>query len=203
MNHNLDARRHLYHRLSPQLTALDNIQIAHLVQDIATPHIWGTNGIVNAGGHRFFVLTDGKRFYLTDFEIAISQDWTLHKRERVFLQRHRHFDCGNFLSALCNYIYYLYRDLTKTKKAEMARRFGVREEMSYRPLSILLLEQFNEIQASGIMGLPAHFAAAVAQYSDIAAQINAFFYRMATSNRKDAQLDSVALCRMLKAAQFV
>lgn len=363
MNHSLDARRHLYHQLSPQLATLDDAQIARLVKDIATPHIWGTNGIVNADGRRLFVkrvpvteleraggstsrniyrlptyynyglgsagfsayrqilahiktthwvldgalehfpllyhhriiplhdqlvgqdmdglagyvqywngsknvekflvaranarceavlffefiphamwkwlgqhmdqlpalveqmrqtfaflrqnniahfdahlgnvLTDGNRFYLTDFEIAISQDWALDKREQSFLQRHRHFDCGNFLSALCNYIYYLYRDLPKTKKAEMARRFGAREEMSYRPLSILLLEQFDEIQASGIMGLPENFVAAVAQYGDIAAHSNAFFYRMATSNRKNAKIDPVELQRLLKAAQFV
>ena len=363
MNNNLDVRRHLYHQFSPQLAQLDDTQITTLLKGIATPHIWGTNGVISAGGRRFFVkrvpvtelereggstsrniyrlptyynyglgsagcsayrqilahtktnhwvldgalenfpllyhhriiplhnqlvgqnmdglagyvqywngnkniekllvaranarceavlffefiphamwkwlgkhidqlpelveqmrqtfaflrqnnlvhfdahlgnvLTDGNRFYLTDFEIAISQDWTLHKRERVFLQRHRHFDCGNFLSAVCNYIYYLYRDLTKTKKAEMARRFDAREEMSYRPLSILLLEQFEEIHASGIMDLPAHFVAAITQYSDIAAQINAFFYRMATSNRKDAQLDPAALRRMLKAVQFI
>ena len=64
MNNNLDVRRHLYHQFSPQLAQLDDTQITTLLKGIATPHIWGTNGVISAGGRRFFV----KRVPVTDLE---------------------------------------------------------------------------------------------------------------------------------------
>jgi len=161
------------------------------------------NDIIHFDAHLGNILTDGRRFYLTDFGLSSDKIFALDKRERAFFTRHRHYDCGEFISAVCDYICLLYRGLSNSKKVQMKNRYGADEKMPSRYLYALFLERIDEIHDDGIMDLPPNYVDFIKKHHATATLMNDFFIRLVTRNQKDAIFNGGKLRRFLKEAGFV
>ena len=51
------------------------------------------------------IVSDGKEIYLTDFGLAISDEFELNVDERAFFHRHRNFDRATILTSLVHAIF--------------------------------------------------------------------------------------------------
>jgi hypothetical protein len=60
----------------------------------------GDLGIVHFDSHLGNVITDGDGFRMTDFGLAVGDDFELTADERRFVDRHRHYDLGVVVASL-------------------------------------------------------------------------------------------------------
>ncbi|MFG2076385.1 hypothetical protein [Nonomuraea maritima] len=61
-------------------------------------------GLLHFDAHLENVLTDGRRFYLTDFGQAVSTRFDLSEEEQAFYRRHLTYDRTFTLSYLVNWL---------------------------------------------------------------------------------------------------
>ena len=135
------------------------------------------NGVIHFDAHLGNIVTDGSRFVLTDFGLAISRDFELRAEERRFMDRHRHYDYGVALGhlglMLCD-------DLGVPETGRGVARAIDNEEFpaSYAPELI----------------------AAFRRYRDVAVYMSDFFHRIRRPSKR-ARYDDDALREALRAAR--
>ncbi|SDK42590.1 hypothetical protein SAMN05421874_107281 [Nonomuraea maritima] len=124
---------------------------------------------MNAGGLLHFdahfenVLTDGRRFYLTDFGQAVSTDFDLSEEEQAFYRRHLTYDRTFTLTYLVNWLAGTFHGVGWQR-----RRALVREWAAGKPPT----------------GLPAGVATLLQRHSPLATVLNDFYHGRQSESRK-------------------
>jgi hypothetical protein len=161
------------------------------------------NGILHLDPHFSNILTDGKRAYLTDFGLVLDKRFALTPAEKVFLKQNTYYDYGEFLWALGSLLVEMYRRLPDTHKTRIAEKFGVRDEVEFDELMLILLNNIEELYVDGIMKVDRSYVASIVHYRSIITLMHNFYSDIRRSNKKDTQLPHAALRRLLKETRFV
>ncbi|MEU6797717.1 protein kinase family protein [Nonomuraea wenchangensis] len=128
-----------------------------------------TVSFMNAGGLLHFdahfenVLTDGRRFYLTDFGCAVSTRFDLSEEEQVFYRRHLTYDRTYTLTFLVNWLAGAFHGVDWAGRRELVRQWAAGE----RPA-----------------GVPGGVAALLSRHSPLATVLNGFYHELQSESRK-------------------
>ena len=66
------------------------------------------NGVIHFDVHFDNILTDGDKLYLTDFGLVLDKHFDLDEIERAFFTKNRHYDYGELLLCLGEYLMSIY-----------------------------------------------------------------------------------------------
>ena len=163
-----------------------------------------TKGIIHLDVHFHNIVTDGKRFYLTDFGLALDKSFDLTPAERAFYQRNTEYDYGELLSSLGSHLAHMCRDgLSEAEKAHLFDTYGITEKIEFETLMSLLVDRSAEIQADHILKIDQKYLAAIAKYRRILTLMHHFYSDMWRNNQKDTQFENAKLRKMLHKTGFL
>ncbi len=185
------------------LEHLDQIQL--VLNDLcATLDFLGKHGILHFDPHFWNVLTDGERFYLTDFGLMLDADFALQEEEQAFFQAHTHYDYGRLFVSLFLLLYALYKSLPEDEQRQLRAHYGMSEggEKAYEviDLFVVLGKHVEDIHARGMLRLNATFLTCMVKYHSILTLMSGFFSELSHSNYKDTKFPNAELGRRLREA---
>jgi hypothetical protein len=160
-----------------------------------------SKGVVHFDAHFFNILTDGEQAYLTDFGLALAQQFDLHADERRFLADHEYYDYGEVLWALGNVLADMHRKRSAEEQQSVLDTLGLPQGAAPRELVSVLAR--NVEQLAGPMGLQPGIVAPVRKYRDVIVLMDAFYASMHSNNSKDTVLDLNRLRALLEDSGFV
>jgi tRNA A-37 threonylcarbamoyl transferase component Bud32 len=160
-------------------------------------------GIVHFDVHFWNVLTDGERPYLTDFGLALDKSFDLNAEEKAFFNRHTDYDFAEFLSCVGSHLFSLYKKLPEPQRKRMAKRYGLAEDAGYYELSMVLLENVEEIRLDGRMNLDDHYAEQVVRNRDLIRTMSRFYSQLQANDKKDTRYPSGKVKRLLQESRFL
>ena len=155
------------------------------------------NGIIHFDAHDENILTDGKRTYLTDFGLVLDKSFPLADAEKDFFEAHRYYDYGEAILGLIRPLYFAYEAMDATGKAKLSERYGFLVEESSRPAVRIILENLEEVHASGHLRLDEVYIACVAKYRSIVLLMDRFFMDLRRNLAKDTVFPGEELLRLL------
>lgn len=188
---------HIPHTLHPWLNEHTD-QVERVLDDLHTTFDFlRKNGILHLDAHFYNMLTDGERVYLTDFGLVLDRHFSLQENEVAFFNQHIDYDYAQAISNLIFPIYDRYEALPAETQQALRTKYGVPEEGNqfYKLLS-MLLENIEELQASGLINLPEIYLAQVIRYRAILALMGDFFSAMWHNPQKDTPFPQEALRRI-------
>ncbi len=157
------------------------------------------NGIIHLDSDFFNMLTDGKRVYLTDFGLALDQQFALTPAEAAFYKQHIDYDYGNLLWSLGFHLFWRYRALADADKARINEQFAIKEDDAFEEVMLLLLNNTAALSAHGFMKLDRNYVASLAKYQSVITFMHDFYTDMRRNKQKDTQFDHATLRHLLKA----
>jgi hypothetical protein len=161
------------------------------------------HGIIHLDAHFFNVLTDGQRFYLTDFGLALDKSFALTRAERLFYRQNTYYDYGQLLWGLGCHLVGMYRNLPDADKKRLAERMGLSEKARFEEQMSSLLNKFDESHANSMMKLDRRFVASLRKYRTIILLMNDFYSDLQKNKKKDTRLNHAKLQRLLKESGFL
>ncbi|MEW1840461.1 protein kinase family protein [Nonomuraea angiospora] len=120
-------------------------------------------GLLHFDAHFENILTDGRRFYLTDFGQAVSARFDLSEEEQAFYRRHLTFDRTYTLTYLVNWLAGAFHGADWPRRRELVRAWAAGE----RPA-----------------GVPGGVAALLSRHSPLATVLNDFYHELQSESRK-------------------
>ncbi len=160
-------------------------------------------GIIHFDSHFFNLLTDGQRVYLTDFGLALDQQFALSPAEVQFYQQHTEYDYGNLLWGLGTHIYGLYLELPEAGQQRIREIFGITEDPTLEDLLPLLLAHIGEIAGRNLIQLEEQYVASITQYLPVITFMHDFYVAMRRNDRKDTTFNHTRLQQLLVESCFV
>ena len=161
------------------------------------------NGIIHFDVHFDNILTDGNKLYLTDFGLVLDKRFDLDETERVFFRKNTHYDYGEFVLCLGEYLMSIYRGLASTKKKKIMEKYGLKDDMQHPESFGILLENINEIHADGVMKLDENYVQTFIKYRAIIVLMFEFFTNMERNGRKDHKYSHAKLRRLLAETEIL
>ena len=163
-----------------------------------------TKGIIHFDVHFHNIVTDGKRFYLTDFGLALDKNFDLTPAERAFSQRNTHYDYGELLSCFgSHWVRLCGQGSSEAGKQRLAEKYGIQDEMDWEERLSLLVNRRAEIQPDSSVGLDRKWLNSLAQYRPILVLMHRFYSDLRGNTRKDTRFENASLRRLLQEAGFI
>lgn len=156
-------------------------------------------GIVHFDAHFGNALTDGTRFFLSDFGLAMSERFELDDDERAFLRRHRWYDQALIVSCLGTTALRAVAALEPARRAQVRARLGIDEDTERHETLVALLDRAPDLAASGVLDLPAPFVAALQRFADVITATDGFLSEVRRPE-KAARFDDEAVGELFRAA---
>ncbi|SDM07051.1 protein kinase family protein [Nonomuraea jiangxiensis] len=122
-------------------------------------------GLLHFDAHFENILTDGHRFYLTDFGQAVSTRFDLSEEEQAFYHRHLTFDRTYTLTYLVNWLAGAFHGVNWQGRRELVRQWAAGQ----RPA-----------------GVPGGVATLLSRQSPLATVLNDFYHDLQSESRKTA-----------------
>ncbi|MGG6241064.1 hypothetical protein ACQ4N7_20770 [Nodosilinea sp. AN01ver1] len=160
-------------------------------------------GIIHFDAHFFNALTDGEQTYLTDFGLVLDRSFDLTEKEKAFFDRNALYDYGEVLRNL-GYLMRLSYDLcSESDRLKIISKYGIKDGLKPYQISLILLENIQQIQADGDIKLGDFYVDSVLKYRNITALMQNFFADMVDNPRKDTEFPDVELQYLLKKTNFL
>ncbi|MEM7042893.1 MAG: hypothetical protein AAF543_08790 [Pseudomonadota bacterium] len=168
--------------------------LAHIVKQMSgVTDFIRSKELVHFDCHHFNVVTDDSDCYLTDFGLASCHDFELSVAEREFLERHTYYDKATFIARAASYLTERYRASPDSLRRGILDLLGTVEPESNLKLRALLLDNLEELVASGLMHLPAEYVAEMIKYREVVRLFTDFTRSMTITNDKTARFDDERL----------
>jgi hypothetical protein len=161
------------------------------------------HGIIHFDPHFFNFLTEGKRFYLTDFGLVLDKSFALTEAEELFFKRNTYYDYGELLWGLGCKLVEMYQALSDTDKNRIAERIGLGPKAEFEEQMSNLLDKIDEVHANRTMNLEKRFFASLIKYRTIILLMNDFYSDLLKNNKKDTRLKHAQLQQLLKESGFL
>jgi hypothetical protein len=159
------------------------------------------HGIIHLDAHFFNVVTDGKRFYLTDFGLVLDKSFALTQAEQLFYQQNTYYDYGQLSWGLGCHFVEMYWNLPDADRNRIAERIGLSEESRFEEQMSSLIDNIDEIQVD--FQLDRRFVASLRKYRPLILLMNDFYLELKKNNKKDTRLNHTKLRRLLKETGFI
>ncbi|MBK7897159.1 MAG: hypothetical protein WAS33_28595 [Candidatus Promineifilaceae bacterium] len=160
------------------------------------------HGIIHFDSHFFNLLTDGQRVYLTDFGLALDQQFNLSPAEMQFYKQHTAYDYGNLLWGLGTHIYGLYLELPEAGQQCLRDIFDIADGLTLEELLPLLLAHIGEIAKHKLISLEENYVASVIQYLPVITFMHDFYVAMRRNDQKDTPFNQTRLQQLLEETGF-
>lgn len=163
------------------------------------------NEIIHFDVHFHNIVTDGKRFYLTDFGLALDKGFDLTPAERAFYQRNSEYDYGELLYCLGGYLVHMcYQGSSDAVKKHLAEKYGIQDEMGWEEeLLSLLVNRRGEIQADDVLNIDRKWLDSLVKYRSILILMHHFFTEIRGSHTKDTRFENAKLRKLLQEIEFL
>jgi hypothetical protein len=158
------------------------------------------HGIVHFDAHFGNVLTDGDRYYLADFGLALDESFELTASERRFLDRHQYYDYGIVLWSLSSVLRTMFRSLPADARDEVAAWFGAATATDDHETLVALVDNAEHLRRTGRLPLEPAFVEALHRYRDVVVFMDRFLHRI-RGKHKRARYDDGTLERLLHEAR--
>ena len=158
------------------------------------------HGIVHFDAHFGNVLTDGDRYYLADFGLALDEAFELTASERRFLDRHQYYDYGTVLWCLASVLRTMFRSLPPAAREEVARGIGRDTSTDDHETLVALIDNAENLRRTGALRLEPAFVEALHRYREVIVFMDRFFHGM-RSKRKNVRYDDGTLEQLLHKAR--
>ncbi|MEM7112176.1 MAG: hypothetical protein AAF614_07065 [Chloroflexota bacterium] len=177
---------HIPHTLRPWLQEnLAQIDWA-LEQLLAIIDFLHQHGLTHFDAHSDNVLTDGKKIYLADFGLALDRGFDLQGVEKQFFDQHNYYDYGQAISNLFVPIYDRYCAQPETKQQQLKKLLSLPADTdNFYPLTTALFEQIEQVDASGLLPLPAAYRDSVVAHRPVLRAMIAFYAAMRKNQQKN------------------
>lgn len=164
-------------------------------------------GIIHLDVHFHNIVTDGKRFYLTDFGLALDKSFDLSPAEKAFYARNSEYDYGELLSCFGSYLVRMCRQrLSDEQGQHLSEKYGLQEETDFEELLSVLMSRRAELLADEVLNLKKkdrECLASLAKYRDILLLMHRFYSDMRRNNQKDTRFENAKLRKLLQETGFL
>ncbi|MCV3212585.1 hypothetical protein OGM63_03400 [Plectonema radiosum NIES-515] len=162
-----------------------------------------TKGIIHFDAHFRNVLTDGEQIYLTDFGLVLDKSFALTSDEESFFEQNTFYDYGEVLRNFGHLIRPSYYSCSENDKRRIMEKYGIKEGLQPYEVGSILLDNIEQIHASGVMKLDEFYVASIVKYRSIITLMQDFFSDMWGNNKKDTKLPHAKLQLLLKETGFL
>lgn len=184
--------------LSSHLDRLGDV----LARSIALLDTLRANGMLHFDAHLQNHLTDGERFYLCDFGLALDGDFDLSAAERRFYELHQLYDYGEVLVGVGSAAVDYYLRLGEQRRRRVEKALGV-DARDFYPFSAALLEQAPDLRKRRLVNFGDAFLELAERYKPVTLLMSRFYDALARNPRKDTPFPSADLERALVGAGVV
>lgn len=158
------------------------------------------NGIIHMDIHFDNIITDGKKMFLTDFGLALDQNFDLSEKEKVFFKNNTYYDFGEFLYSISVNLFFIYK---KNNILERLKIAGINEEMKSFERYIFFLKNIKEISGDKVIQMDKNYFNIIIKYYDIILLISEFLGDMYRNNKKNTKYNHLELLRLLKTTELL
>lgn len=151
-------------------------------------------GVSHFDAHLGNILTDGKQVFLTDFGLALDEEFALDEEERAFFEAHRHYDAGTFLRSLRWPALQMADAWDDATRREVSTRHG---DTSFATL----LDNLEELVDSETLPLPGAYVDILLQYRDAIRVMDRVVTALRTGLKLRGGYDDNQLRRALQGAR--
>jgi hypothetical protein len=162
-----------------------------------------TQGMLHFDANFDNVVSDGQHAYLTDFGLVVDKRFALSDGEALFLKQHPSYDYGEVLGSIGFLLFDVYHSLAEHDKQKILERYGTADEPQAPELVPIILENIEEIVASGIMKFDRTFVDIALKYRSVILLSFDFFVSMRRNKKKDIRFPHAKLVRLLKETDFL
>lgn len=163
-----------------------------------------TRGILHLDVHFHNIVTDGKRFYLTDFGLALDKNFDLTSAEQAFYARNTEYDYGELLSSLGSHLAHMCRDeLSEPEKSHLSDNYGITEKIEFEDLLSVLVDRSAEIHADALLNIDRRCLVTIAKYRSVLILMHRFYSEMWRNNKKDTRFENAKLRKLLLETGFL
>ncbi len=166
-----------------------------------------TKGILHLDVHFHNIVTDGKRFYLTDFGLALDKSFDLTPAEQAFYARNTEYDYGELLSCFGGHLVRVCRQgLSDKQGRHLSEKYGITEETELESLLPVLASRRSDLLADKVLKLEKRDRTcldSIVNYCDILILMHCFYSDMRSSNKKDTRFENAKLRKLLKETGFL
>ena len=156
-------------------------------------------GIVHFDAHFGNALTDERRFYLSDFGLAMSEDFELDDTERSFLRAHTHYDRALVVWCLCVPLLEMHRALSPDARARADQIVGVAEDATRRGLTSALVRHAAALADATVVDLHPAYVEELDRYREVIVAMDDFLDEIGRPD-KSARFDDRGIDALLDAA---
>ena len=154
-------------------------------------------GVVHFDAHFGNALADGAVFYLSDFGLAMSDQFDLTADERAFLDAHRDYDHAEIIWSLSQPLRTVYGSLPPEARTSVDRVLGGPMHAPSPEFLSVALDHLEAIAEQ--MALPAAYVDFVRRYAQVALVMDAFFTTVRAPH-KGARFDQHHVAELLALA---
>ncbi len=156
-----------------------------------------SQGILHFDAHLQNIVTDGRRFVLSDFGLALDRRFHLSAPERAFFRRHSHYDFVEFVGCMGFELESAYRKLLPAKRAVVDGLVGAFDPDDWRGRQAAFLENLDRLKAKRVFGVAPSYYRYLEKNRRVILLSNDFFYRLGRNPRKDTKFDDELAKRLL------
>ena len=156
-----------------------------------------TAGVVHFDAHSGNSLTDGDRFCVSDFGLALSDQFDLSAEERSFLGAHGHYDHAQIIWSLALPLAGTYGQLSPAEKARV--NAGLGEPIDPATPGFLDAVLANLESVAEPLGLHADYAETLCRFRDVIIAMRDFILAISRPD-KQARFDDTAMQALLASA---
>ena len=141
-----------------------------------------SKGVIHFDAHLGNILTDGKNVFLTDFGLALDDNFNLTKKEKIFYKNHKSYDHMEFIGCMSLFLESFWHDLNTKQKKQLEDQFQIKIETPYFEKISIILENLDSI--SKIMKLNKTYVKFLSKHIDIIKLSNNFFFSLRKDPKK-------------------
>ena len=162
------------------------------------------SGIIHLDVHFHNIVTDGRRFYLTDFGLALDKNFDLTPSEQAFYQRNTEYDYGELLSCFGGHLLRMCRrEFSEEQGRHLFEQYGLQEETGLEELLSVVVSRRSEFLTDEVLTIDRKCLDSLVKYSDVLTLMHRFYSDMRSNNKKDTRFENAKLRKMLKETGFL
>lgn len=148
-------------------------------------------GVLHLDAHLANILTDGQQIFVSDFGLALDQEWNLNANEKAFFENHQNYDQGELISCL-GYL------LRQQGKALQPKNRLFQADPSRSPVE-QLQQQLSQLDS---IKIPAQLKILLKQYQPTLILMATFFESLRKHKKQTGLYNDLALSQTLLTAEM-